>query len=71
MIDFAAPDMTLIEAQDWVREHDDPLLYLDGGAQFVLVYKNQPGSVVLEPFPRVTNRARAIELAQKHLETRT
>jgi hypothetical protein len=67
VVAVATPGTTIIDAQAWVREHDTPLLCPDGGVQFVLVYKDQSGKVVLTNFWRITAPTQAVEFARRYL----
>ncbi len=59
VIAVASPGHTIIAAQNWVLQHKTPMIVLDGGLQYVLLYENASGSITLEPFYRVTDPGQA------------
>ena len=62
------PEITNIRAQALVRENHRPMMVLDGGCQWVLVYQPHSAvSPVLHPFPRIADLNKALIEARKVL----
>jgi hypothetical protein len=57
-------------AQIWVKENKAPMLVIDGGVQFVLVYPDVSGTVVMEPFWGIKTQEKALKAARDYLANR-
>jgi hypothetical protein len=57
-------------AQTWVKENKAPMLVIDGGIQFVLVYPDVSGTVIMEPFWGIKTQEKALEAARDYLAIR-
>lgn len=64
---IAPAGFTNIDAQAWVRDNRTPMLVMDGGIQFVLVFEDSGGSVVISPFWRIVNLGQALSQARIYL----
>ena len=62
-IEIAPAGFTNIDAQEWVRDHGKPMLVLDGGAVFTLVFRASDGYVKLDPYWGVSNLEQALAAA--------
>jgi hypothetical protein len=64
-----APELTNMQAQVWVAANHRPMMVLDGGRQWVLVYRpHASASVVLQPFLRISDLNKALIGARMILE---
>jgi hypothetical protein len=65
------PAMSNMAAQEWVKKERIPLVILEyqngQPVQSVLVHEDSNGSVVLQPFWRITDLTEAVEAARKVL----
>jgi hypothetical protein len=62
----APAGFTNINAQAWVRDNHEPMVVLDGGVQYVLVYE-EAGSVKMHGFWHVVDLAQALLKARDFL----
>ena len=64
VIAIAPTGFTNIDAQAWVRDNHTPMIVMDGGVQFVLVYEDSVGSIKIDGFWRVTHLGQALSNAR-------